>query len=152
MDLPVSFLVAFVTPWMLASLVHYVDTMLSMTCFFAFTVAIQVAFANPFVFFTETVKESCYFETNFRLSVKQMYDGDRQSKKETSILPKTYKILETSGKEDGDTMYSHPMNLDSARNGGSTLDRSQMLAKTILDDPNQVNIPGSIKMVRYPTT
>jgi len=152
MDLPVSFLVAFVTPWMLASLVHYVDTMLSMTCFFAFTIAIQVAFANPFVFFTETVKEACYFETNFRLSVKQMYDGDRKSIKETSVLPKTYKILETTAKGEGESLYSHPMNHDSAFNGASTMDRSQMLAKTILDDPQYVNIPGSIKLRRYPTT
>ena len=94
MDLPVRFLIAFVTQWLLASLIHYVDTVLSMVCFFAFTISIQVSYANPFVFFTETVREACHFETNFRLSLKQMYDGDRLSKKETSILPKTYKIQE----------------------------------------------------------
>ncbi len=103
MDLPVSFLIAFVTPWLLASLIHYVDTVLSMVCFFAFTIGIQVSFANPFVFFAETVREACYFETNFRLSLKQMYEGDRLSKKETSILPKTYKIQDnpSTAKPDG---------------------------------------------------
>ena len=41
------------------------------------------------MYFCETVREACHFETNFRLSLKQMYDGDRLSKQETSVLPKT---------------------------------------------------------------
>ena len=90
----VSFFASFIAPWSLASLVHYVDTTLSMVCFFAFTFAILISFANPFVLFLETVHEAVYFETNFRLSLKQMYDGDRLSKKETSILPKTARQLE----------------------------------------------------------
>ena len=80
---------AFLIPWVLSSLVHYIDTALAMVCFFAVTIGIFVAYVNPFIFFCETVKEASHFETNFRLSLKQMYDGDRLSKKETSILPKT---------------------------------------------------------------
>ena len=87
-DLPVSFVLAFLLPWTLASLVHHANTILSLACFFAITVGIMVCYANPFVFLCETVAEACHFETNFRLSLKQMYDGDRLSKKETSILPK----------------------------------------------------------------
>lgn len=94
MDMLVSFFAAFIAPWALASLIHYVDTTLSMVCFFGFTFAILVSFANPFVLFIETVHEAVYFETNFRLSIKQMYDGDRLSRKETSILPKTAKYAE----------------------------------------------------------
>jgi len=90
----VSFFAAFIAPWALASLIHYVDTTLSMVCFFAFTFAILISFANPFILFLETVHEAVYFETNFRLSLKQMYDGDRLSRKETSILPKTGKQFE----------------------------------------------------------
>ena len=87
--MPVSFMLAFLLPWTLASLVHHANTILSLACFFAMTVGILVCYANPFVFLCETVAEACHFETNFRLSLKQMYDGDRLSKKETSIIPKT---------------------------------------------------------------
>ena len=92
--MPISFMAAFLIPWVLSSLVHYVDTALAMVCFFAFTIGIFVAYVNPFIFFCETVKEASHFETNFRLSLKQMYDGDRLSKKETCIIPKTSNILE----------------------------------------------------------
>ena len=35
------------------------------------------------------MQEAHNFETNFQLSVKQMYAGDKLSRKETSIIPKT---------------------------------------------------------------
>ena len=89
--MPVSIVVAFIIPWAVGSLVHYCDTVLSFVCFSSFTVGIFVSYVNPFIFFNETVKEASYFETNFRLSLKQMYDGDRLARKETSILPKTWK-------------------------------------------------------------
>lgn len=145
MDLPVSFIVAFVTPWAIASLVHYVDTLLSLVCFFAFTVGIFVSYVNPFVFFMETVRESSYFETNFRLSLKQMYDGDRLSKKETSILPKTVKLLENAGRSS--------LAPDFSQNAHSTTANSQFLLQgRATDDAILANIPGSIKQSQYPTT
>lgn len=60
-----------------------------------------------------------------------MYDGDRLSKKETSILPKTCQFIDTG---DLDSFSGHP-----------STEFSSMLAKTILDDPKFANIPGSIK-------
>lgn len=77
-DLPVSFIVAFLIPWVLASLVHYVDTIMTIVCFFAVTGSILVSYAASFVIYSEVVHEAIYFETNFRLSLKQMYDGDRR--------------------------------------------------------------------------
>ena len=70
MDYPVSFIIAFLFPWVFASLIHSTETILSVVCFFAFTVAILAAYANPYIFFCETVKEATLFETNFRLSLK----------------------------------------------------------------------------------
>ena len=61
MDMLVSFFAAFVSPWALASLIHYVDTTLSMVCFFSFTFGILVCYANPFILFLETVHEAVYF-------------------------------------------------------------------------------------------
>lgn len=87
--MPVSFLFAFFTPWLVAALVHELNTMLSMACFFAATTALMVAYVSPFLFYCQTVEEASAFEANFRLSLKQMYAGDRLSKKETSVLPKT---------------------------------------------------------------
>lgn len=68
--MPVSFIVAFLVPWVLASLVHYVDTVLSLACLCSIMVCLAVSYANPFVFFCETVKEASLYETNFRLSLK----------------------------------------------------------------------------------
>ena len=144
MDLPVSFIVAFLIPWVLASLVHYFDTMLTMVCFFAFTGFIFVSYANSFILYCETVQEASHFETNFRLSLKQMYEGDRLSKKETSILPKTCKFLDVRSSINGSNAGCGEY--------ASTTDRSSMLAKTTLDDPIYANIPGSIKQNQYPTT
>ena len=65
-----------------------------------------------------------------------MYEGDRLSKKETSILPKTCKFLDVRS-----------LNDSFAQEGeyASTTDFSSMLVKTTLDNPNYANIPGSIK-------
>jgi len=140
MDLPVSFIVAFLTPWTLASLVHYVHTLLSLTCFFAFTVGIFVAYVNPLVFFMETVREASHFETNFRLSLKQMYAGDRLSKKETSILPKTSKPLEMLSEAEPSTY------------AGSTKATSHHRLSSTAGPDQMGNLPGSIKQIQYPTT
>ena len=66
-----------------------------------------------------------------------MYDGDRLSKKETSILPKTCKFIEI-----GDASYR-----GSALEGeyASTADMTTMLVKTAIDNPKYANIPGTIK-------
>ena len=138
-DLPVSFILAFLLPWTVASLVHHANTILSFACFFAMTVSIMVCYANPFVFICETVAEACHFETNFRLSLKQMYDGDRLSKKETSFLPKA------SGRSDSSFF-------DQQSQMASTVDKTTMLAKALLDDPRNANTPGAIKCNQYPTT
>jgi len=69
-DLPVSFIVAYVTPWVLASLVHYADTVMTMVCFFSVTGGLLVSYATSFLLYCETVQEASHFETNFRLSLK----------------------------------------------------------------------------------
>ena len=97
MELAVSLLVAFLLPWSIASLVHVVDTLDALVCFCAFTVCIAVCYAAPLIYFCDTVQEAQHSETNFRLSLKQMYDGDRLSRKETSILPKACKAMMHNG-------------------------------------------------------
>ena len=94
MDTVVSFLAAFLLPWAFASLVHYVDITVAAVCFFSCIFVIPVSYANSFILFMETIAEAVYFETNFRLSLKQMYEGDRLSRKETSILPKASQFVE----------------------------------------------------------
>ena len=100
MDLTVSLICAFLLPWLVASLIHMFDTVTALVCFCAFTFSILVSYASPLIYFCDTVQESQLSETNFRLSLKQMYDGDRLSRKETSILPKTYRILTGNGAND----------------------------------------------------
>ena len=78
-DLPSSLVVAFFSPWALAMIVHQYQVVLSLTCAFAALIGIPLTFSNSFVLFMKTVKEAGLYETNFRLSLKQMYDGDRLS-------------------------------------------------------------------------
>jgi hypothetical protein len=91
-------------------------------------VVFLIAYAGPFMLYSACLTESNIFETNFRLSLKQMYDGDRLSKKETSILPKTGGCLKTDSAGQSTVCHS-----DYARFG-------------------HYNIPGSIKCAAYPTT
>ena len=60
-------------------IVHQYQVVLSLTCAFAALVAIPLTLSNSFVLFMKTVKEAGLYETNFRLSLKQRYDGDRLS-------------------------------------------------------------------------
>lgn len=141
MDTPVSIILAFIFPWALALLVHYPDMALSLACFFAVIVGIPVAYVSPFVYFGLSVREAALYETNFRLSINQMYNGDRLSKKETSILPATFKIqdVETSMRE-------------TLGNASASTDLTSMLSKREIDRPANANIPGSVRCRKYPTT
>ena len=89
-DLPSSLVVSFFSPWALAMIVHQYHVVLSLTCAFAALVAIPLTLSNSFVLFMKTIKEAGLFETNFRLSLKQMYDGDRLSTQPPSQFKKDY--------------------------------------------------------------
>lgn len=144
-DLPVSMIFAFLLPWLVGALIHETLTVLSMACFSTFLVGMYVSYASSFIFFCETVTEAVRFETNFRLSLKQMYDGDRRSKKETSFIPKTVAKLAMPSPR---AIKMFELESDNA----STLDRNSMLAKGALDQASFVNIQGSTRLSQYPTT
>lgn len=76
-DLPSSLVIAFFTPWALAMFVQQFQTVLSLACVFAVIFGAPLTLASPFKLFIEVVREASLFETNFRLSLKQLYDGDR---------------------------------------------------------------------------
>jgi len=63
-----------------------------MACIFAVIFGIPLTFANPFMLFLETVREASLYETNFRLSLKQLYDGDRLSTHHSPV--KQFKAVE----------------------------------------------------------
>lgn len=90
-DAAVSVIVASVMPWAFSSLVHKYDTVMVITCLVGSTVAMFASYINTIWFYCSSISEACFYEANFKLSVKQMYAGDKLSKKETCILPKTYK-------------------------------------------------------------
>lgn len=90
LDAPVSAIAAVVLPWLCAGLINsYASIMVLIVLITPFLI-LPVTYMSPIFFYSTCIFEGAYFETNFRLSLKQMYDGDRLSKKETSILPKTY--------------------------------------------------------------
>ena len=92
MDVTVSFITAIFLPWTLGGLVHSYDILMVLVSLVCIILAILITYISPIFFYSKCIREASYFETNFRLSLKQMYDGDRLSKKETSILPKTYSV------------------------------------------------------------
>ena len=135
-----SLLAAFITPWLVGALVHEYATMLSMACFCACTTSILVAYMSPFLFYCQTVDEASAFEANFRLSLQQMYSGDRLSRKETSVLPKHCRLMEVDLSQEG------------AHFSAALTDCTSMLAKSYLDRPAFANTPGTIKCRSYPTS
>ena len=70
-----------------------------------------------------------------------MYDGDRRSKKESSILPKTYKFM--------DVEASYTGGLAEYSQIATTADFNHRglwgLSKRDIDNPVNANIQGSIK-------
>jgi len=92
-DAAVSVIFSAVLPWVFSSLVHHYDTVMTITCLLGSTFAMFASYVNTIWFYCSSVGEACFYESNFKLSVKQMYAGDKLSKKETCILPKTYKDL-----------------------------------------------------------
>ena len=76
-DLPSSLVVAFFTPWAIAMIVHQYQVILSLACIFAALFAIPLTLTNSAILYLKTLLDAGLYETNFRLSLKQMYDGDR---------------------------------------------------------------------------
>ena len=103
-DAAVSVLCSTVLPWAFGSFVHRYDTVMSMACLLGSTAAMFTSYINTIWFYCSEVTEACFYESNFKLSVKQMYAGDKLSKKETCILPKTHKDI---GGSCTDSRYGH---------------------------------------------
>ena len=68
---------AFFTPWAIAMIVHQYQVILSLACIFAALFAIPLTLTNSAILYLQTLLDAGLYETNFRLSLKQMYDGDR---------------------------------------------------------------------------
>ena len=98
-DLGLSVSITAILPWTLSALVHRYDTVFSTVCLLGSTLSMFVCFVNPFMLYACSLDEASKYESNFKLSVKQMYAGDKLSKKETYIIPR-------SSKEIGDSVIS----------------------------------------------
>ena len=92
----VSVLIAAMVPWTVSSVVHSYDTVFSIICLLGSTLTMYTHNINSYWLYSSTMDEACKFESNFQLSVKQMYAGDKLSKKETSRIPKTNKEYASS--------------------------------------------------------
>lgn len=92
-DAGLSVIISSVLPWAFSSLMHRYDTVMTTTCLLGSTLAMFASYINTIWFYCSSISEACFYESNFKLSVKQMYAGDKLSKKETCILPKTYKDI-----------------------------------------------------------
>ena len=103
-DLGVSVSLTTMLPWIIGALIHQYDTVFSSVCLIGSTLSMFVCHINAFWFYSCSLEEACKYESNFKLSVKQMYAGDKLSKKETFIIPK-------AGKDIGESIMSqsdHP--------------------------------------------
>jgi hypothetical protein len=77
-----------------------------------------------------------------------MYAGDKLSKKETFILPKTYK--ESGSCQNSDSRFAYS---DSRQTAFTEQDKGSVVLKfPLAAQPQSVSIPGSIKCKQYPTT
>ena len=98
-DTGMSISLTAIIPWTISAFVHQYDTVFSTVCLLGSTLSMFVCQISAFWFYSCSLEEASKFESNFKLSVKQMYAGDKLSKKETFIIPKT-------GKELGESMIS----------------------------------------------
>ena len=138
----VSFIMAVLIPWVLGGLVYSYDTLLSIVSVVSIALTVLVTFVSPIFFYYQCVVEASHFEVNFRLSLKQMYDGDRLSKKETSILPKTNNL---------------DPNFDTATGFASTCAGHTEISSCLIrvdghTKAEAFNTPGTVKWGAYPTT
>ena len=58
-------------------IVHHYQIILSLVCIFAALFSMPLTLTNSFILYLKTLLDAGLYETNFRLSLKQMYDGDR---------------------------------------------------------------------------
>jgi len=133
MDAPVTLILAVILPWICAGLVNTYSTILSMISLLTLLIVIIITYISPIFFYATCMRQGRDFETNFRLSLKQMYDGDRLSRKETSILPKTYNV------DSGDTAAGYASTVA----GFTDLQSFQA---------QPYNMKGTVKCAAYPTT
>ena len=84
-----SLLVSTMLPWSVSIVAPRYDSVVILACFLGSTFAMVISFVNSIWFYCCTIQEAQQYESNFQLSVKQMYAGDKLSRKETSIIPKT---------------------------------------------------------------
>jgi len=110
--------------------------------------AIFSSYINTIWFYCSSVSEACFYESNFKLSVKQMYAGDKLSKKETCILPKTHKDSGSSSLSDSRWTQSDSRNTAPSSVSGKNL----YMRFPMKDQPKSTNIAGAIKCKQYPTT
>ena len=85
-----SLLVSTLLPWSVSIVAPRYDSVVILACFLGSTFAMVISFVNSIWFYCCTIQEAQQYESNFQLSVKQMYAGDKLSRKETSIIPKTH--------------------------------------------------------------
>jgi hypothetical protein len=135
-------------PWAFSSLIHRYDTVMTMTCLLGSTLAMFSSYINTIWFYCSSISEACFYEANFKLSVKQMYAGDKLSKKETCILPKTHKDFSSCGMSDSRFTHSDGRNTAPSSMSGKNL----FMKFPMKDQPQATNIPGAIKCKQYPTT
>merc|ERR1712083_100610 len=127
---------------------HRYDTVMTTTCLLGSTLAMFASYINTIWFYCSSITEACFYESNFKLSVKQMYAGDKLSKKETCFLPKTHK--EFGGSCLSDSRFAPS---DDRFTAPSSVSGKNLLMKfPMKDQPQATNIPGAIKCKQYPTT
>ena len=149
-DAAVSVIVSSVLPWAFSSLVHRYDTVMTMICLIGSTLAMFASYVNTIWFYCSSVSEASSYESNFQLSVKQMYAGDKLSKKETCILPKTHK--DGGSCQNSDSRFTQSDGRHTAFSTDNSGKTSLVLRFPASQVPTSINIPGAIKCKQYPTT
>ena len=142
-DAAVSVIVSSVLPWAFSSLVHRYDTVMTMTCLVGSTLAMFASYINTIWFYCSSVNEAQSYESNFQLSVKQMYAGDKLSRKETCILPKTHKDPESC--HNSDSRFTQSDGRHTAFSTDNSAKTSLVLRFPASAAKNTSNIPGAIK-------
>ena len=69
-DAGLSVIISSVIPWAFSSLMHRYDTVMTTTCLIGATLAMFASYINTIWFYCSSISEACFYESNFKLSVK----------------------------------------------------------------------------------
>jgi hypothetical protein len=81
------YLIVFLMPWFISAFIHKTNFFFQIASLMGISISLFVCYLVPLYLWSEQVKVANEIQTNFRDSVRQIYEGDKLSVKESFEIP-----------------------------------------------------------------